>query len=75
MWQWIRHAVRLNDGREVTAGLVGAILEEETAGLRATLADGFDAARVPEARELFERVALSGEFVDFLTIPALEKID
>ena len=75
VWQWIRHTVRLDDGREVTAGLVGAILEEETARLRASLGDGFEAARVPEARELFERVALSGEFVDFLTIPALEKID
>jgi malate synthase len=75
VWQWIRHAVRLDDGRQVTAGLVGAILEEETARLRAALGDGFEAARVPEARELFERVALSGEFVDFLTIPALEVID
>jgi malate synthase len=75
VWQWIHHAVRLNDGREVTAGLVGAILEEEMAGLRASLGDGFEAARFPEARELFQRVALSGDFVDFLTIPALEKID
>jgi malate synthase len=34
-----------------------------------------DGARVDEARELFERVALSGEFVEFLTIPAYEHID
>ena len=32
-------------------------------------------ARVDEARALFEQVALSAEFVEFLTIPAYEHID
>jgi malate synthase len=75
VWQWIRHGVRMGDGREVTADLAAAILNEETDRLRAALGDDFDAARIPEARELFERVALSREFVEFLTIPALEEID
>jgi malate synthase len=75
VWQWIRHGVRMDDGREVTADLAAAILNEETDRLRAALGDDFDAARIPEARELFERVALSREFVEFLTIPALERID
>jgi malate synthase len=75
VWQWIRHGVRMDDGGEVTADLAAAILDEETDRLRAALGDDFDAARIPEARELFERVALSREFVEFLTIPALERID
>jgi malate synthase len=75
VWQWIRHGVRMDDGREVTADLAAAILNEETDRLRAALGDDFEPARIPEARELFERVALSREFVEFLTIPALERID
>jgi malate synthase len=75
VWQWIRHGVRMDDGREVTADLAAAILNEETDRLRAALGDDFDSARIPEARGLFERVALSREFVEFLTIPALEQID
>ena len=31
--------------------------------------------RFDEARELFERVALDDDFVEFLTIPAYEHID
>ncbi len=75
VWQWIHHGVRMDDGRQVTADLAAAILKEETDGLRAVLGDGFETARIPEARDLFERVALSREFVEFLTIPALERID
>jgi malate synthase len=75
VWQWIRHGVRMDDGREVTADLAAAILNEETDRLRAALGDDFERARIPEARELFERVALSRKFVEFLTIPALERID
>jgi malate synthase len=34
-----------------------------------------DGGRFPEARELFERVALSDDFVEFLTLPAYDYID
>ena len=43
-----------------------ASIEEEVA----KLGDGYD-----EARELFEQVALGDEFVEFLTLPAYERID
>jgi malate synthase len=35
----------------------------------------YDAGRYREAAEIFERVALSDEYVEFLTIPAYEYID
>jgi malate synthase len=38
-------------------------------------AEGFEGGRFPEARELFERVALADEFVEFLTLPAYDHID
>jgi malate synthase len=37
--------------------------------------EGFEGGRFEEAREIFERVALSDDFVEFLTLPAYEYID
>ena len=36
---------------------------------------GFEGGRFAEAREIFERVALGDDFVEFLTLPAYEYID
>jgi malate synthase len=38
-------------------------------------AEAFEGGRFAEARELFERVALADEFVEFLTLPAYDYID
>ena len=58
VWQWLAHA-------KVAREDVDAAIEEELAKL-----DGdYD-----EARELFEQVALGGEFVEFLTLPAYERL-
>ena len=76
VWQWIENGTKLDDGRTVTTDLARTILDEETQHLRDTLGEpGFEDARIPEARELFERVALSRDFVEFLTIPASAAID
>jgi malate synthase len=50
---------------EVTPERVRQVLDEE-------LPDG---GRFAEARELFERVALADEFIEFLTLPAYDYID
>ena len=59
VWQWLAHA-------EVAREDVLAAIEEEIGKL-----DG----DYSEARELFEQVALGEEFVEFLTLPAYERID
>jgi malate synthase len=71
VWQWRRHGVRLEGGEAVTPELVRAIEGEELERMRAETG----AARGDEARELFERVALDEEFVEFLTHPGYEYID
>jgi malate synthase len=71
IWQWIAHAVRLDGGDVVTRDLVERIVEEELGRIRDTLgAEGFDAGRFAEATEILRTVALSEEFVEFLTLPA-----
>jgi malate synthase len=76
LWQWVRHGVKLDDGRTVTAELVRQILDEETAKIRATVGEEvWTRGRPAETREIFERMALAPELVDFLTIPASEFLD
>jgi malate synthase len=61
VWQWLRHA-------RVAEGDVRRVIDEE---LRAVQ----HVPRVDEARALFEQVALDPEFVEFLTVPAYERLD
>jgi malate synthase len=76
VWQWVRNGVRLAEGPEITADLVRAIEQEELAKIRASLGDQlYNRGRFAEAAELFEQVALSEKFAEFLTLPAYEHID
>lgn len=71
-----RHGARLADGRAVTRELVLQIEAEELQQLRQEYGDGVYAqGRFGEAAQLFEQVALSPDFVEFLTLPAYEHID
>jgi malate synthase len=71
IWQWVHHAVELDDGRTVTRELVLEVLDEETAKIRAQVGDEvWRAGRPEDTREIFEGVALSTELIEFLTIPA-----
>ena len=74
IWQWLHNGVTLDDnGEQVTHDLVARILDEETDAIRTAIGDdAFAAGRYQEARELFERVAVADEFVDFLTLPAYD---
>jgi malate synthase len=64
----VRNSVVLDDGQTVTAELVRSVLAE----VRAELAE---LPHLDEAAELFDQVALADDFVDFLTLPAYDKID
>jgi malate synthase len=78
VWQWIRHGATLEDGRTVTPELVRRLADEELERIRTEIGDDewFEREGRPrESRELFEQVALSGEeFVEFLTLPAYERL-
>ncbi len=59
VWQWLHHG-------KVERSDVERVLAEEAAELD----ESYD-----EARTLFEQVALGEEFVEFLTLPAYERLD
>jgi malate synthase len=76
IWQWVHHAAQLEDGRTVTRELVREILDEETAKIRDSVGERtWKDGRPAETREIFERVALSEELLEFLTLSAYEYLD
>ncbi|MBV8955982.1 MAG: malate synthase A [Solirubrobacterales bacterium] len=76
IWQWIRHGAQLEDGRTVTRELVREVLDEETEKIRSAVGEEtWCAGRPAETREIFERVALSEELFEFLTLPAYAYLD
>jgi malate synthase len=69
IWQWIRHG-------KVSRDHVIEVLDAEMARIRAEVGDEvWEKGRPDETRAIFERVALSDDFPEFLTLPAYEYID
>lgn len=64
VWQWLHHGAKLNDGRQVTAGMVKEIVAEMLQR------PGWDGGKFPQAAELFEKLALSDDLKEFLTLEA-----
>jgi malate synthase len=76
LWQWIRHGAKLDDGRTITRELVSQVLDEEMARIREEVGEEtWRAGRPEDTREIFERVALSEDFPEFLTLVAYEKLE
>ena len=78
VWQWVHTEQHLADGRAITPELVRAIEDEELERIRSEVGDDewfYSQGRPDESRGLFEQVALSDEFVEFLTLPAYELLD
>ena len=75
LWQWIKLATTLDDGRTVTAGLFKTLLDEEMEALRQALSPSvYDGGRFAEAISLFADMTLSDKFEEFLTLPAYEAL-
>ncbi len=76
IWQWIRSPKgMLDDGRKVTAGMVKALVAEELPKVKVYLGDAaWAAGRYPEAAAMFEQMC-TGDYNEFLTLPAYELID
>jgi malate synthase len=76
VWQWVHHGSTLSDGRTVSRDLVKQLLDEETAKIRESVGEStWRAGRPAETREIFERVALSRELIEFLTLVAYGYLD
>ena len=74
VWQWIHNDVALDDGRIVSRELAERLIDEELTKIRAMTGEAFDAERYGQAVALFSEVALADSFVEFLTLPAYERM-
>jgi malate synthase len=76
VWQWIHHGAHLQEGPAITRELVHRVENEELAKVRTAIGpDAYSTGKFEEARDLFEAVALDESFVEFLTIPAYDRIN
>jgi malate synthase len=75
VWQWIRHGVKLPDGRVVTRELARRLLDEETARIHAEVGDETWArGRPDDTRAVLEEVAFADELPPFLTLVAYPRL-
>src|SRR2546427_4664299 len=76
VWPWVPPGVPLAAGSPVTRELVQKIEQEELAKIRKTVGDEvYGGGRYEEAASLFDDVALSRDFAEFLTVPGYERLD
>jgi malate synthase len=67
VWQWLRHGVRLADGRAIDRELVDKLLAEEFAAIESEGDDDIDLLR---ARDLFAEITLRTYLPEFFTAQA-----
>lgn len=76
LWQWIHHKASLNDGRVINLNLCLKIVDEEMEKMRQSVGDQqFRACRYREAAELLLGMIRSPSFVEFLTLPAYQRLE
>jgi malate synthase len=76
VWQWIRSPKgKLDDGRKVTREMVAAMIPEEMTKIRSLLGPAFGEGRYEEAAQIFADLVNRDPFIEFLTLPAYERID
>jgi len=67
VWQWLRHGVRLADGRAIDRELVDKLLAEEFAAIES---EGDDDTDLLRARDLFAEITLRTYLPEFFTAQA-----
>lgn len=76
VWQWIHRGATLEGGRPVTYELYRELLPEELKKIENYVgAERYANGRFDEAAEIFDRLVKDEDFVEFLTLPAYERID
>ncbi len=76
IWQWIRSEKgRLDDGRKVTVELFRSLLAEELPKVKTHLGEAaWKEGKYAEGAKLFDEIT-TGDYVEFLTLPAYAAID
>jgi malate synthase len=73
LWQWVHHHAVLDDGRPVTVALIESAITDELARAKASV-DGIRYSAYERAAELMRELVESDKFIDFLTVPAYDRV-
>jgi malate synthase len=74
-WQWLHHGVTLDTGEKVTRELFERLLREELESTRDEIGSArYDGGNFDVASRLFSQMSETPEFVEFLTLPAYERL-
>lgn len=75
VWQWIKNASKLDDGRTVTYALFQELLPSELENVKAYVGEAaFNSPTMKRAIEIFDELVQVGNYQEFLTLPAYEEI-
>ena len=77
VWQWVVSPKGiLDDGRKVTEEMVRPMIAEELAKVKATvIAQGEDTASYDQAAVIFDKMSLTPDYPEFLTLPLYEAME
>ena len=76
VWHWIRSPKGvLDDGRKVTKDMVALMIPEEMQKIREFLGAAYGEGKYDDAATIFADLVNNDTFVEFLTLPAYERID
>jgi len=76
VWQWIRSPKgKLDDGRKITKPMVAAMIPEEMTKIRELLGPAYAEGKYEDAAKIFADLVDNDVFVEFLTLPAYDRID
>jgi malate synthase len=73
LWQWVHHSAKLSDGRPVDVALIESMIEEELKRQKTTV-DADRYAAYEKAADLMRDLVRAPQFVEFLTVPAYQRI-
>lgn len=71
VWQWLRHGTTLDDGRTITAAVVGGTIDEHVEKLSTRI----EPAQLFTAARLFEELVTAVDFPEFLTSRAYDHLE
>jgi malate synthase len=75
IWQRIRHETKLSGGRTITNAFFLDLMKQELEKIESQVGKGsFAAGKFRLAEGLFERMVISDEFPEFLTLAAYEEL-
>jgi malate synthase len=73
LWQWVHHGAVMDDGLPVTVEMVDSVIADELERAKANV-DAQRYSAYVQAAELMRELVRAPRFMDFLTVPAYERV-